>query len=47
MVKSQIIKANGEPVKVDYLMRQNGDSWQSRGFCRWARHQHAFLPASI
>ena len=27
MVKSQIIKANGEPVKVDYLMRQNGDSW--------------------
>jgi phospholipid transport system substrate-binding protein len=27
MVKSQIIKANGEPVKVDYLMRQNGESW--------------------
>jgi phospholipid transport system substrate-binding protein len=27
MVKSQIIKANGEPVKVDYLMRRNGDSW--------------------
>ena len=27
MVKSQIIKANGEPVNVDYLMRQNGDSW--------------------
>jgi phospholipid transport system substrate-binding protein len=27
MVKSQIIKANGEPVKVDSLMRQNGDSW--------------------
>ena len=27
MVKSQIIKANGEPVKVDYLMRQNGGSW--------------------
>ena len=27
MVKSQIVKANGEPVKVDYLMRQNGDSW--------------------
>src|SRR5215813_10374256 len=25
MVKSQIIKANGEPVKVDYRMRQNGD----------------------
>src|SRR5208283_4998404 len=27
MVHSQIIKANGEPVKVDYLMRRSGDSW--------------------
>jgi len=27
MVKSQIIKANGEPVKVDYLMRRSGDNW--------------------
>jgi len=27
MVKSQIIKANGEPVRVDYMMRQNGDAW--------------------
>jgi hypothetical protein len=27
MVKSQIIKANGEPVSVDYMMRRNGDSW--------------------
>jgi len=27
MVKSQIIKANGEPVKVDYMMRRSGDSW--------------------
>src|SRR5499427_8098031 len=27
MVKSQIIKANGEPVNVDYLMRRNGDRW--------------------
>jgi phospholipid transport system substrate-binding protein len=27
MVRSQIVKANGEPVKVDYLMRRNGDSW--------------------
>ena len=27
MVKSQIIKANGEPVNVDYMMRRNGDSW--------------------
>jgi phospholipid transport system substrate-binding protein len=27
MVRSQIIKANGEPVKVDYLMRRNGETW--------------------
>ena len=27
MVRSQIIKANGEPVKVDYMMRRNGDNW--------------------
>src|SRR5690348_2885334 len=27
MVKSQIVKANGEPVKVDYLMRKSGDGW--------------------
>jgi phospholipid transport system substrate-binding protein len=27
MVHSQIVKANGEPVKVDYLMRKNGDAW--------------------
>jgi phospholipid transport system substrate-binding protein len=27
MIKSQIIKANGEPVKVDYLMQRSGDSW--------------------
>jgi phospholipid transport system substrate-binding protein len=27
MVKSQIIKANGEPVNVDYIMRRNGDTW--------------------
>ena len=27
MVKSQIIKANGEPVNVDYVMRHNGDTW--------------------
>ena len=24
---SQITKANGEPVKVDYMMRRNGDNW--------------------
>ena len=27
MVKSEIVKANGEPVKVDYMMRRNGDGW--------------------
>src|SRR6476660_6696749 len=27
MVRSQIVKANGEPVKVDYMMRRNGNSW--------------------
>jgi phospholipid transport system substrate-binding protein len=27
MVKSQIIKANGDPVKVDYLMRKSGEGW--------------------
>lgn len=26
-VKSQIVKANGEPVKVDYIMRHNGNDW--------------------
>jgi phospholipid transport system substrate-binding protein len=27
MVKSQIVKANGEPVKIDYMMRRQGDAW--------------------
>jgi phospholipid transport system substrate-binding protein len=27
MVKSQIVKANGEPVNVDYMMRRNGETW--------------------
>jgi phospholipid transport system substrate-binding protein len=27
MVRSQIVKASGEPVKVDYMMRRNGESW--------------------
>ena len=27
MVKSQIVKANGEPVKIDYMMRRNGEGW--------------------
>ena len=26
-VKSQIVKANGEPVAVDYMMRRSGDGW--------------------
>src|SRR5438552_6672569 len=27
MVKSQITKASGEPVEVDYMMRRSGDNW--------------------
>lgn len=27
MVRSRIIKADGEPVEVDYMMRRNGDGW--------------------
>src|SRR5271163_3907500 len=27
MVRSRIIKANGEPVNVDYMMRRNGEGW--------------------
>ena len=27
MVRSQIVKANGDPVKVDYMMRRNRDGW--------------------
>ena len=27
MVRSQIIKASGEPVNVDYMMRRDGDTW--------------------
>ena len=27
MVKSRIIKANGEPVTIDYMMRRNGAGW--------------------
>ena len=26
-MRSHIVKANGEPVNVDYMMRRNGDSW--------------------
>jgi hypothetical protein len=26
MVRSQITKANGEPVKVDYMMRRSGET---------------------
>jgi phospholipid transport system substrate-binding protein len=27
IIKSQIIKVNGEPVNVNYMMRRNGDTW--------------------
>ncbi|MBO0736763.1 MAG: ABC transporter substrate-binding protein, partial [Alphaproteobacteria bacterium] len=27
IVKSQIIKASGDPVKVDYLMHRSGEGW--------------------
>jgi phospholipid transport system substrate-binding protein len=27
MVRSQIVKANGEPVKIDYMMRRDGEGW--------------------
>jgi phospholipid transport system substrate-binding protein len=27
MVRSQIVKANGDPVKVDYMMRRAGEGW--------------------
>jgi len=26
-VRSRIIKGNGEPLEIDYMMRRNGDSW--------------------
>lgn len=28
IVQSRIVKSNGEPVSIDYLMRRNGDNWQ-------------------
>ncbi len=28
IITSQIVKSNGEPVNVNYLVRQNGGSWQ-------------------
>lgn len=28
IVHTRIVKSNGEPVSIDYLMRQNGDAWQ-------------------
>jgi phospholipid transport system substrate-binding protein len=27
LVTSRIVKSNGEPVEVDYLMRRSGESW--------------------
>ena len=44
IVESQIIKANGEPVKVDYMMRRNGDSWLIAGIILTARSAK-WLPA--
>ena len=28
LVHTRIVKASGEPVTIDYLMRQNGNAWQ-------------------
>jgi phospholipid transport system substrate-binding protein len=28
IITSQIVKSNGEPVNINYLMRQNGGTWQ-------------------
>jgi len=28
IITSQIVKSNGEPVNINYLVRQNGGSWQ-------------------
>ena len=28
LVHTRIVKSNGEPVAIDYLMRRNGDAWQ-------------------
>jgi phospholipid transport system substrate-binding protein len=28
LVHTHIVKSNGEPVAIDYLMRRNGDAWQ-------------------
>jgi len=28
LVHTRIVKSNGEPVAIDYLMRRNGDVWQ-------------------
>jgi phospholipid transport system substrate-binding protein len=28
VVHTRIVKSNGEPVAIDYLMRRNGDAWQ-------------------
>jgi phospholipid transport system substrate-binding protein len=28
LIHTRIVKSNGEPVAIDYLMRRNGDAWQ-------------------
>ncbi len=28
LVESRIVRSNGDPVRIDYLMRRNGDVWQ-------------------
>jgi len=28
MVRSRIVRSNGDPVALNYLMRHNGDNWQ-------------------
>jgi ABC-type transporter MlaC component len=39
MVRSQIIGANGERVKIDYMMRHSGEGWLISDILpRW-RHQ--------
>ncbi len=48
MVRSQIVKANGEPVKVDYLMRKNGDAVADlRHLPRWYHQRGGDPPLRV